>query len=691
MAFFFFPQATAFALLSLFLSILLLIPVSSQRPRRWKPRQKHQYRRQQDETDENSFRISVANMTCDFFEQPLNHFDLPRGLSPKFSQRYCTYDDFMVNASDAPVFFYTGNESPLEEYINNTGLIWELAAHFEAQVVFMEHRYEGKSMPDPGIPNCMAYSSSIQALADYANFIERHLFISNDDDDDDDDNTSTGRRPVIAFGGSYGGMLSAWLRMKYPNIVAGAIAGSAPIWGLPRTVPTKIDTAWNVVQRGLEMAYPPMDPKPENNYCASNLLATWPLIQYLANSTRGKALLTETFRLCEPLEQVDSLLEWAQSPWFDLAESSFPYPSSYVIYALTHNDHVKLPAWPLQAACWSASRLHEDWGIRFDGNVSDVRYTLSYGDSGPTLAVDWDKVSHASLTTDDEQDGSFDPAVVGLLASVRDAVSIWFNVTKDAQCYDVSSSAPNTAPLAKGNNDALTPPLRGYASEQRRLQESDTAKEQCRKRMADRGSWPALNCNEEMNLIITEAQGLGRDYLWPPSHPRGTRTHADVIASWSDVNENDDDFCSDPDGIFGFPQASPDPWSTWLDTYYGGLSIDGASNIVFSNGLLDPWSAAGVYAAGMDPTVLPPGDDTDWSALWQQPVPGLYVQNITSGSSSMIALVMAYGGHHTDLMFSSDLDPPDIREARRIEKQYIQRWIDEWRKQQQQRHVEIPL
>jgi pimeloyl-ACP methyl ester carboxylesterase len=691
MAFFSFPQATAFALSSLFFLVLLQTPVSSERPRRWKPRQNSQYHREQDENDENSFRISVANMTCDFFEQPLQHFDLPRGLSPKFSQRYCTYDDFMVNASEAPVFFYTGNESPLEEYINNSGLIWESAAHFKAQVVFMEHRYEGESMPDPGIPNCMAYSSSIQALADFANFIERHLFLSNDGGDND--NTSAPRRPVIAFGGSYGGMLSAWLRMKYPNIVAGAIAGSAPIWGLPRTVPTKIDTAWQVVHRGLELALPPMDPKPDNNHCVSNLLATWPLIQHLANSTRGKALLTETFRLCEPLEQVDSLLEWAQSPWFDLAESSFPYPSSYVVYALTHNDRVKLPAWPLQAACWNASRLHEDWGIRFDGNVSDVRYSVSYGGSGPRLAVDWDKVS--SFPTDDENDWVLNPAVVGLLSSVRDAVSLWFNITQDVQCYDVSSSAPNTAPLAQ---DILTkvpnvsPPLRGYAKDQRQLQKSDNATEQCRQRMATSGSWPALNCNEEMNLIITEAQGLGRDYIWPPSHPRGTRTHADVIASGYD-DYVDSDFCADPDGIFGFPQTSPDPWSTWFDTYYGGLSIQGASNIVFSNGLLDPWSAAGVYAAGMDPTV-PPGDDAgDGSerSLWQEPVPGLYVQNITKGSSSMIALIMAYGGHHTDLMFSSDLDPPDIREARRIEKQYIQRWIDEWRNQQQQHSVEVPL
>lgn len=35
--------------------------------------------------------------------------------------------------------------------------------------------------------------------------------------------------PIIAFGGSYAGMIASWMRMKFPNIIDGAFASSAPI------------------------------------------------------------------------------------------------------------------------------------------------------------------------------------------------------------------------------------------------------------------------------------------------------------------------------------------------------------------------------------------------------------------------------------------------------------------------------
>lgn len=93
-----------------------------------------------------------------------------------------------------------------------------------AKVVFAEHRYYGTSMPFDSAE--VAYSdnehrrflSIEQVMWDYINLL---TFIKDEDDMQD--------RATIAFGGSYGGMLAAWMRMKYPQHIQGAIASSAPI------------------------------------------------------------------------------------------------------------------------------------------------------------------------------------------------------------------------------------------------------------------------------------------------------------------------------------------------------------------------------------------------------------------------------------------------------------------------------
>jgi Serine carboxypeptidase S28 len=242
-------------------------------------------------------------------------------------------------------------------------------------------------------------------------------------------------------------------------------------------------------------------------------------------------------------------------------------------------------------------------------------------------------------------------------------VSIWYNISQDVVCYDVDMSAPNQEFAVKGSEMSAEKERRGLSME-------DAATKSCDTKMKTEGSWPSLCCNEEMNLIITDAAGLGRDVLWPPSVPRNVGTYAQLVDFWS-RNDEMDGPCPDPNKIFGYPQDNPDPWSTRYDTIYGGRHIAAASNIVFSNGLLDPWSAAGVYSA--NPFTL-----DNISQYYHDDVPGLIVQNISH--TDLVAVIMELGGHHTDLMYSNKADPPCIRQARLIEREAIDRWIDQFGK-----------
>lgn len=122
--------------------------------------------------------------------------------------------------------------------------------------MFAEHRYYGQSMPfgnkSFSEPKYSGYLSSQQALADYADLLSNHL--------------NTEQRPVVAFGGSYGGMLAAWFRMKYPHLVTGAIAASAPILQFTADC-NRFDTILTSVFAG------------GHKECAKNIKESWNVIK----------------------------------------------------------------------------------------------------------------------------------------------------------------------------------------------------------------------------------------------------------------------------------------------------------------------------------------------------------------------------------------------------------------------------
>lgn len=196
------------------------------------------------------------------FDVLLDHFSFVQNKT--FALRYLINATFAAN-EESPILFYTGNEGDIELFAQNTGFMWKAAADMSAIVVFAEHRYYGKSMPfgDESYkdPEHLGYLSSEQALADYAELL---TFL----------NPNT-RRHVIAFGGSYGGMLAAWFRIKYPHLVTGALASSAPVLQFPDVVPCDIfnrilTSVYNSALEGV---------KEEDNFCVENIRKMWIVLQ----------------------------------------------------------------------------------------------------------------------------------------------------------------------------------------------------------------------------------------------------------------------------------------------------------------------------------------------------------------------------------------------------------------------------
>ncbi|RZC90821.1 hypothetical protein C5167_028651 [Papaver somniferum] len=93
-----------------------------------------------------------------------------------------------------------------------------------------------------------------------------------------------------------------------------------------------------------------------------------------------------------------------------------------------------------------------------------------------------------------------------------------------------------------------------------------------------------------------------------------------------------------------------EPRPNWATTEFGGMDITRVlkrfgSNMIFFNGLRDPWSGGGV---------------------------------LKSISKSIVAIVAKQGAHHVDLRFSDKEDPKWLQDVRKKEIHIIRKWIDQY-------------
>jgi dipeptidyl-peptidase-2 len=317
-------------------------------------------------------------------------------------------------------------------------------------------------------------------------------------------------------------MLSAWFRMKYPHIVDGALAASAPIiLTIPgyRGKPTFYETT-------------------TQNYAKSNPICPvivreafyWLLVN--ANTPEGLEMITQEMKLCKPVkteEDINQLVLWAVTAFGNLAMSDYPYPTDFGI---------KLPGYPINLSC------------QFLVNNSQ-----------------------------------------NLLYALSQAVGVFYNGTDgNLPCFDIynefifcaDQTGCGTGPLAQ--------------------------------------AWDYQACTEINFPEATNTNGI-----------------TDMFPARNFTLANLSEYCQKTWEI------TPRP--NWLITEYGGdVEVKYATNIIFSNGLLDPWHGGGV---------------------------------LVNYSQSLPSLIIAEGAHHLDLRGSNPLDPPSVIWVRASEANYFINWLKE--------------
>ncbi|CAK5010770.1 unnamed protein product [Meloidogyne enterolobii] len=467
----------------------------------------------------------------EFYEEmPVDHFSFndPR----KFKLRYLINTD-NFKEKNAPIFFYTGNEGSIEGFAENTGFMWDIAPEFGAAIVFAEHRYYGKSYPFgndsySSVSN-LGYLSSEQALADFAVIITylKEVRLPH-----------AKKSPVIAFGGSYGGMLTAWMRIKYPHIIDGGIAASAPVFWFGNVPAPPEHSFDDIVTRTFI-----------NSGCTlQSLSASFETIRKMADSSNGRKFLNEQFHLSSDSQvknanDGEELIYAIQSVLETMAMVDYPYPSNFL---------APLPAWPVKVAC------------------------------------------KAFISAQNPEQSA--------LASYK-AINLFYNYTGSEKTLCLWG-------------DACAGPFSA---------------------LGDPDGWPWQACTEMIMPMCSRG---------PPFDPfnkscpfRDQQYIKYCLGHFSKIGYNKDLFRPN-----------------WAITNYG-VEFPTATNIVFSNGWLDPWSGGGWR---LTPTF----------------------------EGSLYSLIVEDGAHHYDLRGEHPDDTQSVKEVRRLEKKHITRWIKEAReKYNQQKRI----
>jgi len=263
----------------------------------------------------------------EYINQYIDHFNYlgQAGNNGMYKERYLVSEKSWKG--NGPILFYCGNEGSIVNFWNNTGFMFALAEELGALVVFAEHRYYGKSLPfgeDSFQPKNIGFLSIEQALADYAILI-KHL----------QKEYKAYNASVFAMGGSYGGLLAGYMRYKYPHLIHGAVASSAPFLTIAGKRPR------NEFFHSVTETFRKADPS-----CPASVQEGFVDLEKLFDRTESLWTIAADFNLCASQFQKsyfrENMLAWLRNAFVLLAMVDYPYPANFM---------ADLPGHPVNQAC----------------------------------------------------------------------------------------------------------------------------------------------------------------------------------------------------------------------------------------------------------------------------------------------------------------------------------------------------
>ncbi|KAK3043617.1 hypothetical protein RJ639_001679, partial [Escallonia herrerae] len=279
---------------------------------------------------------------------------------------------------NAPIFAYFGEEGPIDEDLPIIGLLNDNAPRFKALIIYIEHRFYGKSVPFGTLDevinneNTRGYFSSAQAIADYAEVLvylkeklsakihrlsslEDHMGEVSDSKQlyaslsfgEFDKSRQSGQAvlPAAVYGGTNlkldGDSLSldddsAWLLMTTVcsgrRMIDGALIGFAP--GVVRLL-----TEWLSALRLFDLAgvasgcdVGELVGEEASESCYETIRNSWSVIDEVATRPNGLSFLSQRFKTCSPLDTSLELKDYLDTMYAVAAQYNHPptYPVTVV-------------------------------------------------------------------------------------------------------------------------------------------------------------------------------------------------------------------------------------------------------------------------------------------------------------------------------------------------------------------------